>query len=182
MRFFLFFVFAFASLELTSCGQIPDPLRNKLEFNDHVNSVADSLATMEMLLKKIPKSDVLSTFTDKGGILFVNGKKLGPLSRAVNDSTIRQDSVFKDFTNEDYVQFITLSVYLLKNQIGYSMRDNVSGIFVHGYRETEENSYDDLREIVIDVDTTSSLFGKRYQILDHSENMTLVAPIDAKIY
>jgi hypothetical protein len=181
MRFFLFFLFGFILFEFTSCGQISEPLRNKIEFEDHINSVADSLFDMETLLKKLPTGDVLSTFTDKSGILFVNGRKLGPLNGAIDDLTIRQDSVFKQFTNEDYIQFVTLSIYLLKNHIGYSMRDNVSGFFVHGYRETDENSYNDMREVMINVDTTSDRFVKRYQILDRSENITLVAPIDANV-
>lgn len=177
-----FFFYCFITLAISSCGQIPDPLRNNIEFADNINQVADSILRMEDLLKKTPKQPVLSSFTDNEGFLFVNGKRLGLLKNAVNDSSIRSAPVFIKFSNDDYVKFISISIFLLKNYIGYSMRDNVSGLFVHGYRETKENSYDDMREIMVGVDTTAPVFVKRYQILDRKENVILVAPIDARVY
>lgn len=176
-----FFVCCLLAFWISSCSQVPDPLRNKIEFNAETYQVADSLLRMEELLRKLSPSQVLSSSTDIDGYLFVNGKKMGLLEFATKDSLTRNDPVFKNLLEEDYSEFISLSIFLLKNNIGYSMRDNLSGVFVHGYRETSENSYNDVREIIVNVDVTSVNFLKRYQILDQKENLVLVAPIDAKV-
>jgi hypothetical protein len=137
---------------------------------------------LEELLARLPKQEVLSSFTDEEGYLFVNGKKIGILSDALNDSTVRRDSVFAGFTDSEFQGFISISIYLLKNHIGYSMRDNLSGLFLHGYRETEDNSYNSMREIIVNVDTTSTIFVKRYQVVDRKNNVILVTPIDAEVH
>jgi len=169
-------------LALKSCGQISDPLRNKIVLNDEINEVSDLISNLESLLRKLSENQVVSSSVDNEGYLYVNSKKLGLIKGALLDSAIRNDSIFSAFTKNDYDRFITITIYLLKNHIGYSMRDNASGLFVHGYRETEENSYSDVRNIMVNVDTTSAKFHKIYQILDRKENMVLVAPADAKIH
>src|SRR5262245_48763259 len=143
----IFFICCVISFGLTSCGQISDPLRNKIKFPDKVNQVADSVIAMEELLVKLPPGQILSSTTDFEGFLIVNGKRLGLLQSAINDSLTRNDPIFSNFTNSDFSKFISISLFLLRNNIGYSMRDNASGLFVHGYREIVENSYNDMREI-----------------------------------
>lgn len=55
-------------------------------------------------------------------------------------------------------------------------------MFVNEYKRTEENVYNDIREIMVNIDTTSSRFMNQYQILDRKENLVLVAPLDADIH
>ncbi|NBW35358.1 MAG: hypothetical protein EBR30_10140 [Cytophagia bacterium] len=175
-----FYLFAFV-IAVNSCSQISEPLRNKISFNDETSQVLDSIYIMEELLRKLPKGEVISSFVDNDGYLFVNAKKIGLMKNALTNSLIRNDSIFVNFTDKDYKRFISITTYLLRNQIGYSMKNNLSGLFVHGYRETSENTYNDVREIMIYVDTTSKNFKNYYQILDSKENMVLVAPLAVKI-
>src|SRR5688572_8354688 len=116
-----FLIYCLITLAFTSCGQIPDPLRNKIELNNDINQVADSILRMQELLKKLPKDQILSSFTDREGFLFVNGKKLGLLKDAMSDSSIRKNPVFIYFTDDHFANFISISIFLLKNHIGYSM-------------------------------------------------------------
>jgi len=164
-----------------SCGQMSDPLRNKIDFPDNINQVSDSIKLMESLFKKIPQHERINYFIDSEGNLYVNNKKLGALNEAFNNSSIRDDSVFLDFSDMEYQKFISIIVFLLKNNIDASVKDNTSGFFAFEYRKTPEYTYNDLRDIIIDVDTTAPLFVKRFQILDRKGNMILVAPIDVKI-
>jgi len=174
----LFLLLAFA---LTSCGQISDPLRNKIELVDEVHQVADSIINLESLLKKLPADPMLGSFLDDEGYLYVNTEKIGLLKKALSDSTFRSNAVFKDFNDKDFNKFISITIFLLKNHIDGSRKNNVSGLFTHQYRQTEENVYDDLRYILVGVDTTSKTFMKYYQILDRKDNMVLVAPIEVKV-
>lgn len=171
----------FFGFVLCSCGQIPDPLRNRIELTDEIRVVSDSLICYESLLKKLPDNGILNAFVDHDGYLYVNEKKLVPLKEALNNSSVKADSVFSNFSDNDYERFIGLTIFLLRNHLSLSMRDNRSGYFVHAYRQTLENSYVDIRDIMVNVDTTSPKFVKQYQILDQKENMILVAPIDVDV-
>jgi len=173
---YLMMVFA-----LTSCRQIPDPMRNNIVLTDEIHQVADSIAHLESLLKKLPEDPMMGSFLDDEGNLYVNTEKVGLLKNALSDSTIRGNPVFKNFSDSDFKQFISITVFLLRNHIDASRKNNVSGLFTHEYRRTDENVYNDIRDIMVDVDTTSKPFTKHYQILDRKDNMVLVAPIEVKV-
>ncbi len=175
-------LFYLMAVVVVSCSQIRDPLRNKIVFRDEINQVSDSILNIQLLLDKLPKDPVINCFIDREGYLYVNNKKVGFLKEALNDPSVRSDSVFKNFSNDDFTRFISITVFLLQNHIDASRKDIVSGMFVHGYRRTEENVYNDVREIMVNIDTTSSGFMNQNQILDRTENLVLVAPLDADIH
>lgn len=166
---------------LTSCGQITDPVRTKIALTDEIHQVADSITYLESLLNKLPTDPLQGSFLDNEGYLYVNTKKIGLLKNALSDSTIRNNPVFKDFSDNDFKRFISITVFLLKNHIDASGKDNTTGLFTHQYRKTEEYVYVDMRDILVNVDTTSKIFIEHYQILDRKDNMVLVAPVDIKI-
>lgn len=170
------------AIVVVSCGQIQDPLRNKIVLIDEINQVSDSILNIQLLLDKLPKDPIIGSFIDREGHLYVNTKKVGLLKEALNDPSIRSDSVFENFSNDDFTRFISITVFLLQNHIYGSRKDNLSGMFVHEYRRTEENVYTDIRDIMVNIDTTSSRFMNQYQILDKKENLVLVAPLDADIH
>jgi len=166
---------------LTSCGQITDPLRNKINLTDEINTVADSIIYIESLIKKLPASTIVGSFIDDDGYLYLNSKKIGLLENALSDSSMMQNEVFINFNEQDYQKLISITIFLLKNHIDASGIDNITGLFTHQYRRTDEYTYRDLRYIMVNVDTTSRKFGDHYQVLDKKENMLLVAPIDVKV-
>jgi len=168
-------------LALTSCGQIPDPLRNKINFRDEISNVADSITYMELLIKKLPAKSIVGSFLDDDGYLYVNSEKIGSLKHALSDSSMMHNAVFKDFSKDEYQKFISITIFLLKNYIDASGIDNITGLFTHEYRRTEEYTYRDLRYIMVNVDTTSQNFFEHYQVIDSKENVFLVAPIDTKV-
>jgi hypothetical protein len=86
-------------LAFTSCTRVEDPLRNKISFTDEPIHVLDSIVKMERLLKQLPKSQVINSFVDNEGYLFVNNKKVGLLKDALSVSSIRRESVFVNFTD-----------------------------------------------------------------------------------
>jgi hypothetical protein len=166
---------------LTSCGQIPDPLRNKIDLRAEIGDVADSIIYIEALIKKLPASSIVGSFMDDDGYLYVNSKKIGLLENALADTSMINNVVFRNLSQHDYQKFISITIFLLKNHIDASGIDNITGLFTHQYRITEEYAYRDLRYIMVNVDTTSRKFNEHYQILDRRENMMLVAPIDIKV-
>lgn len=166
-----------------SCNQ-EIPLRNKIIFQDSVMLVADSIAKMEKLLYKLPENERVNYFMDNKGNLFINNKKLGTLKGAINNSRIRSDESFKNFTSQEIDEFFNLMVYLLRNHIDGAVMELSVGKFVYGYRQTKENKFNDVREIIFmqdEADINSAEFYKTYQLLDKKNSLVLVAPASAKI-
>ena len=166
---------------LSSCQQI-DPARNKIVFNDKFEVVQDSLIKMQALLKKLPKTFRINYFVDPQAYLYVNNTKLGLLRGAINNSRIRKDMSFANFSDKEYKSFFWLMSFLANNYINSASFEPSVRSFVFYYRETEETRYVDLRNIVVaeDKDFDKMIKGQ-YQILDQVGRLKLLASHDVKI-
>lgn len=168
-------------ITLCSCGQNQSSVRNKIFVKNNVYELADSLAVIGSLLQRLPKDEMINYFLDLDGNLYVNNRKLGPLKGAEKNMEIRQNSLFNTFSELEFQRFISLIKYMLGNNIDSSRKDNVTGTIIHEYRRTSENSFDDVREIIIDADTLSTSFKKAFQVIDKKGRLTLVVPYDVRI-
>jgi hypothetical protein len=161
------------------------PLRNKIVFEDKIEAVADSMERMHFLLEKIPITGRVNYFMDREGNLYISNEKIGSLKGAINNPTIREDVAFEKFTNQEINDFFNIMAFLYKNHIDAANLQNQVGEFLFTYRRTDENTFDDLREIMIVnsyQDTVSSGFKRTYQVLDKKSNLLLVAPKSAKVW
>lgn len=168
----------------SGCSQIRDPLRNRMAFQDELLEVEKAISGMEELLYKLTASERINYFMDIEGDLFINNRKLGSLEGAINDPVFRGNKSFRNFTEEEIDRFFELMVFLYKNHIDGAVMELSINKFVFTYRQTLENRYDDLREIIISnklQDTLSSNFRGTYQVLDSEGNLVLMAPSDAVI-
>lgn len=160
------------------------PYRNQFVFEDNSQEVSRKVAEMESLMEKILKTGTHNYFIDNKGYLYLGSEKIAPIKGAINNPEVRTDFTFKNFTDKEFRSFFYLMAYLTKNHISSSYRDKTIGRFVFTYRKIPDESYNDVREIMVvhnEQDTTNSNFKEAYQILDRRENMVLLAPSDAVI-
>lgn len=161
------------------------PLRNKIIFEDKVEKVADSLERMHSLLEKFPITRRVNYFMDREGNLFISNENIGPLKGAINNPRTRNDIAFEKFTDKEINEFFELMSFLYGNHIDAATLQKPIGKFLFKYRRTEENKYNDLREVMIiksPKDTLLKEFKKSYKILDKKTNLILVAPKDAEVW
>jgi len=163
---------------MNSCRRRTDPVRDVIELPSGVTQVADSISYLETLATKLPPTQVLGSFLDNEGYLYVNTEKIGLLEKASRDSTIRNSPVFGGFSDDDYHRFILITKFLQKNHIDGWMRDNASGLFIYEYRSITLHEFNDLRYVMLNVDTTSKVFQSNYRILDRSGKLVLVIPVN----
>jgi hypothetical protein len=180
MKNTLLFYFTLVSLLTFSCG--PDnSLRNKIVFEDDTQTVADSIAKMDLLLNKLPGNMPMNYFMDNNGNLYVNNDEIGELAGAINNPRIRRNSVFNKFNDDEIDQFFNLIDYLLKNHIDGARMNPRASRFMFVYRRSLENRYHDIRLVNLKKEGLNSFYSKEYQILDNKGSLVLVAPKDAKI-
>ena len=161
-----------------------NPVRNKMVFENKIETVADSVARMDALMIKISRTGTNGYFLTNEGYLYFNSEKIGPIKGAINNPKIRKDMAFEHMSDQEINSFFYIMAFLLKNHIDGGYKHRVTGQYVYNYRRTAENSYDDLREILFvrsQQDTLSSEFRNTYQILDQKSNLVLIAPKKAQI-
>jgi len=162
-----------------------EPLRNKIVFEDDVNVVLDSLQKMNELMEKMPTNTrMVNYFMDREGYLYLGAEKIALLKGAINKPKVREDMAFENFTDKEINEFFYLMAFLLKNHVDAANLEKPIDKFLFSYRRTDENSYNDLRDIMIvgsPYDTTTRYFKETYQVLDENLNLVLVAPSDASI-
>ncbi|MDR7130953.1 hypothetical protein J2X69_003312 [Algoriphagus sp. 4150] len=160
-------------------------VRNEIVFEDNIKSVADSLAKMDQLLQKFPThTTMVNYFMDREGYLYLGAEKIAPLKGAINNPKVRENIFFENFTDDEINQFFYLMAYLLKNKIDAANLEKPMGRYLFNYRRTEENRFNDMREIMIvenPHDTSSLYFKETFQILDQEFNLVLFAPKKAEI-
>lgn len=167
---------------LCACCQTHDETRNRIVFINDVSEVYDSLHQMEKVIKFLPPHDLKGWFIDNEDSIFINTESVFGLQDISSHESIKPEHpLLKNMTEETFQRFVTLIVFLKKNQIYGSHIDNMSGLMFHEYRRTKENLYNDVRKIMIDVDTTSNTFVQHFQILDSYQHVVLCAPLDADI-
>jgi len=162
-----------------------NPVRNQIVFEENIESVADSLGKMNRLLHKFPtRTRRVNYFMDREGYLYLGAQKIAPLKGAINNPKVRDDMFFENFTDDEITQFFYLMAYLLKNNIDASNLEKPIGKYLFNYWRTEENRFNDMREIMIvesSRDTLNSYFKETFQILDRKSNLVLIAPRKAEI-
>lgn len=177
-----FWVSLTLTLVLTMCRRASDPLRDSLSFDVTCESIRHSLLLIEDFLEKIPKNEVYSCSLDDSKRLFMNGQNLGLVTDSISRNEIRNHYLFSSFSDQEYNEFLSTLGFLYENNIDYSLKDNLSGFYVHGYRQTDENSFEDLRKIIVSVDTNSHSLKSYYRVLDNKCGMVLVMPIDSGVW
>lgn len=158
--------------------------RDQLIFETQNKEVAIKINEMETLMLKMLKTGSHNYFIDNDGYLYLGSEKVAPLEGAINNSKVRNDLAFRQFTDEEFKKFFYLMRYLIDNHFDSSYRNKVIERFVFSYRSIPDMGYNNIRSIMIvhrAQDTLSSIFKHNYQILDRKLNLVLIAPSDAKI-
>ncbi len=162
-----------------------NPLRNMIVFENDIEFVADSLAKMNRLLRKLPTTtNRVNYFMDKDGYLYLGAERVALLKGAINNPKVRNDMFLEEFTDKEIDQFFYLMAYLFRNNVDAANLEKPIGNFLFNYRRTDENTSNDLREIMIvrnSQDTLSSYFEETFQILDRKLNLVLLAPRNAQV-
>ena len=122
-----------------------EPKRNKILFKSGVNEVADAILSMERLLNKFPKTNMVNYFVDNDGYLYLNNQKIASIQGAINNPRVRNDMVFRDFKDEEIDQFFKLMSYLWSNDIQLAFKEPTLDKFVFSFGESEPSNNKDVR-------------------------------------
>jgi hypothetical protein len=152
-------------------------VRNKIIFKDDLVSVEKSLFRMEQLMLKLPASDFNINYSIKGDSVIINGG-----SRIPDSTSYFTKQCLAGFTKNEQEEFTTLAKYLKRNFITAGYFHYKSKVCFFIYRDEPENTFDDSRDIAFVRDEKGDIIKCESKILDRTENLLLVSPIDAKIY
>lgn len=154
--------------------------RDVIQFSDSTESVSDSLRAMKSLMIEISKtkSGYSKYGFDSHGFLYINDRK--PI-----DVFSLSESVDKIFKTEKYCQLekrmVILALFLNSNYISGGYMDKTWGDYLFEYRPTKENSYYNLRYLVLcsDIDIEMPKNPKeRFVLLDRVGEISLVQPVE----
>lgn len=146
--------------------------RNSIVFRDPISAVRDSIKVMNQYMSRLPKEPVNNVFFDREDFVYVNNKKLGKIEATDFLKNVRHET---DFSEKDASRFMVLAAFLKNNYL--------DGCFVHLthqactyiYRRTNENNWNDLRNIVLSSDLPKKISQTEYELLDTKDGLCLLA-------
>jgi len=152
------------------------PERNKIIFTDDINHIKDSIIKMQEILSELPKriDNRNVNYNVENGKVYLNDSLL--------DRKFTPNRVYTGvLTTQQKGELINLAFYLNKNYLSSAYFDKNEKLWHFIYRDFPERTFNDTRDIsildygrnisVLDMDT----------ILDHKDNVYLLAPEGAKI-
>lgn len=154
------------------------PTQNRLVFQNGIEEVADSISRMESLMEKFPETYMVNYFVDGNGYLYLSNQKIALIEGAIYNPKVRNDMVFRDFSDTDIDDFFYLMAYLWKNGI-YACHEESFGKFVFSYGSERPKSRVDSRSIMIagePKDTLNANFTQFFQIIDKHDELVLFGP------
>ena len=165
------------------------PERNRLIFeNDNIKNVIDSMKRFEEIMREFPfpKDKDLNTtgFSYHNGDFSINNKKIGKLLL----DTLKADTTFSKFTDEQILEFINLFKYLAKNNAKPAIYHYDDSIMIYRYRDYYDMyhtfSYDDdlVRSLILIKSRNDLNLELLYKVLDFYDNLYLLAHKDAEIW
>ena len=135
------FFFGVFCVLFTSCNFYSK--RDRIVFNDPIESVQDSIIVMNQLMDKIPANYVKNYYFDDEGYLYINSKKLLLKKSNIYDTKcIDTCKVFENFKPQEIKRFISIAIFLEGNFFD-GHRDKA-----YDYRRLIDGEYDDSRSIV----------------------------------
>ena len=168
------FFFGVFCVLFTSCNFYSK--RDRIVFNDPIESVQDSIIVMNQLMDKIPANYVKNYYFDDDEYLYINSKKL--LLKKPNIYNIECIDTCKEFENfkpQEIIRFISIAIFLERNFIDAN-HNNYSNYTYH-YRRLPDEDYEEVRGVVYlenGVDKIKRIENSRAYILDSKLKLNLI--------
>ncbi len=178
---------------LFSCGNLDNPKeRNKLVFEDSINSVNDSVNAMnELLLKTGRQFYIYAIDVDMNNVdrnendffLYVDdtshsAQKVG----IITDSLLYKSKLLEFIDTLARKRFVSLALYLNKNYLSSCDIENGNPIYMYKSDIYMADRQTDLFRYVVFANSEQEIDLNRYKILDKHRNLYLLADKEAKIW
>lgn len=171
---------------LQSCSFGNASERNEIAFKNSAQSVQDSLEVMNAFMDRLPKDEVINYFFDDENYLYLNSQKLTILNGIDYSHLLEMTDKLNSFSKQDIKHFVTIALFLKDNYMEGCYKHKVHGVYFYGYRQTEDNDYEDSRSIILieknALSVPASLSLSDQQLLDREDRLMLLAPKDVKIH
>jgi hypothetical protein len=168
----------FLTLMFFSCYKNPVE-RNTIVFKDKNQEVEDSIVKLTELLKKFPKSNTVfnTNYYFEENKFFINNSYVGDYHN-LNLDTIKS---FSKYNSSERTQFINITKFLNENYLSSGYLDDYLDQWSFVYRYIPDGDFHDTRDLIFFKVSDSVQLKSHYKILDHKNNIFLLAPIDADI-
>jgi len=180
---FILRIAAFTSvLILNSCSDLKNPKeRIKLDFNNSINAVAESIKEMNKILIKTKKQNYV--YAIDSNQLYINenkqyANKLGLLT----DNFLFENKSLSFIDTSDRKHFISLATYLNENYLSRCDIENGQMIYIYRADIYMGELQTDLFRYAVFANSKQEIDLTRYKILDSSGNLYLLADKNAKIW
>lgn len=154
-------------------------MRDRLEFQEPILIVQDSIVRMVYLMKKLPVTNRVNYFVDGKGFLYINNTRMVKLQEFLDSKTVRRDTLFLRFSDSDYKSFYQIIHFLKRNSIdGVSFEPTLDAFAFH-FKSFDEEQYKDLRYIILPEkkqETLDRIKFRSYKILEQRSSLILIAP------
>jgi hypothetical protein len=176
-------LFLLAGILLVSCSNpANNPIRQKIEFNQPVSTVADSIRAIYVSIDSLPFK--LKTneyyYVIRNDDVNIDQKYICKTNDLFN-LDYKKISVFNNSNQANYKHFVNLMLFLKSNYINAVYLDHVTGVKMCDYRQLFRpsivGSWTDERQLAFMEDISDTIaLQKEYNILDRKDKLILLAP------